>query len=44
MYKEINLPEVVAALISDGVGEVRVNRVVWLILVGDILRWNLPRW
>lgn len=27
MYKEINLPEVVAALISDGVGEVRVNRV-----------------
>lgn len=27
MYKEINLPEVVAALISDGIGEVRVNRV-----------------
>lgn len=27
MYKEINLPEVVAALISDSTGEVRVNRV-----------------
>ena len=27
MYKEINLPELVAALISDSVGEVRVNKV-----------------